>query len=878
MCKHTHMIFPGCNVEFFNMIDNDHLMTTKEMGVANFVADIDVVGEVLNFERHPQTGYLDVFRSFVKINPFWPLCMFEFRGKCNDYECPWQHMKAGMSPNLTLHEHSDVPFICLPNGKSEAPRFPLSSLNVLPVPIYQIGQYIIKTDSNHFQSVLARSNWQYQQRGFCASFSMPFSVQRILPLDAPCLQSSGDSVADYYSSNRLSLYYRSQDSTLLSEEQIKKGLCDVEQLLEMALDQFDGEFCESDRLKALSLLVHAIESYPSSVLLWVVYLHIYYRKEKDIGKDDMFLHAVQHNKCSYELWLLYINSRVLCDDRLNAYDKALVALCYIEGRDGMKHFSSYILDIFLQMVDFLRMCEQVDKAITRICELLPSNDFDKSSDNPLPDICTCLTVPDRCLFWTCCIFFIVYEKLPEAIVQKFEFEKNLSFRLDWPSVQVTSDRKELALNFMKLSMSEMASDLNDDYKEIDQASLQSLHFLAVSHVKCAAALEGSFVDTYLLDKYIKLYPSCIELVLMAIRFQENCASDLHFVAFEEALYHWPKKTPGIQRLWNQYAEHALTKHRLDLVEKLMARWYQDFREFRVISSFCSQVNENSLNSYTNSSVGEQSETSDDAFGFLNLCLYWILQKSVIDASTAIDKSLELASPEDYIHIVKEHFLFMALINTKSHKYLTGVSLNTILNRYLADPRSNFKMEPMSRKFIQNIKKPRIQQTVNNILGPISMRSTLVNSVMEVCCGSSFLPEKFDGIKEAVNFAETLMEMIPTNYELALLVYLSFSRNFIPNNPDSMSLKFWACNLLINSIFQAAPSAPEHTWLEAANALNSSESIEVTLRFHKQAISVYPFSVKLWQSYANLYTTTTGDASEIIETALERGIELNNLLN
>lgn len=27
------------------------------------------------------------------IDPLWPLCMYELRGKCNDDECPWQHVR-----------------------------------------------------------------------------------------------------------------------------------------------------------------------------------------------------------------------------------------------------------------------------------------------------------------------------------------------------------------------------------------------------------------------------------------------------------------------------------------------------------------------------------------------------------------------------------------------------------------------------------------------------------------------------------------------------------------------------------------------------------------------------------------------------------------
>ncbi|PKU76261.1 hypothetical protein MA16_Dca015581 [Dendrobium catenatum] len=655
------------------------------------------------------------------------------------------------------------------------------------------------------------------------------------------------------------------------KEQIKQVSADGEQLLEMALDQYDGDLCEPDRRKALSLLSHAIESDPSSVVLWVVFLHIYYRKEKAIGKDDMFLHAVRYNKDSYELWLLYINSRMLCEDRLNAYDGVLNVLCHIGGRDG-KDLSPYILDIFLQMIDFLCMSGNVDKVIIRICGLLPSNEFEECSGNPLRDICTCLTVPDRCLFWISCIYFIVYEKLPHATVQQFEFAKSLPFGLDWPSAQLTSDRKALALEVMKLAAAEMASYLDDNPNEIDEASSQSMHFLAVSHVKCVAALLGFPGYTELLDKYLKLYPSCIELVLMAVRSRRNCVTDSEFVAFEEALYHWPKETPGIQCLWNQYVEYALTNDRIDLAEKAMARWYQDFPKFRDFSSFCALETEISFDSssHINSTGAVQLKTKDDAFGFLNLFLYCMLQKSAVDACCAIDKSLELAAPEDYNHFVMEHALFMASTNIESQKHFPLRTLSSLINRYLVDFRSSLHLEPLSRRFIRTIKNPRIQQMVNNILGPVSMTSTLINSVLKVCYGPSLLPENFNDIKEAFSFVEFLMEITPTNYELALSVYRICSRSF-------NSVKFWAGTLLINSIFQSAPAAPEHVWLEAAEVLKTSESLEINLRFHKQAISVYPFSVKLWQSYANLYSSA-GETSEIIEAAQERGIDLNSFLN
>ena len=47
-------------------------------------------------------------------------------------------------------------------------------------------------------------------------------------------------------------------------------------------------------LQALSFLARSIESDPSTVILWVFYLHIYYQKDEGLGKDDMFSDAVNY--------------------------------------------------------------------------------------------------------------------------------------------------------------------------------------------------------------------------------------------------------------------------------------------------------------------------------------------------------------------------------------------------------------------------------------------------------------------------------------------------------------------------------------------------------------------------------------------------------
>ena len=36
----------------------------------------------------------------TSVDPFWPLCMYELRGKCNNDECPWQHAKDYGDKNI----------------------------------------------------------------------------------------------------------------------------------------------------------------------------------------------------------------------------------------------------------------------------------------------------------------------------------------------------------------------------------------------------------------------------------------------------------------------------------------------------------------------------------------------------------------------------------------------------------------------------------------------------------------------------------------------------------------------------------------------------------------------------------------------------------
>ena len=571
---------------------------------------------------------------------------------------------------------------------------------------------------------------------------------------------------------------------------------------------------------------------------------------------------------------MYINSRVQLGDRLNAYEYALTTFCRNENAfdKERRYISACILDIFLQMLDFLCMSGNVEKAIQKIFGLL-----ENSGDTLLLDIHSCLIVSDRCIFWFCCIYLAIYRKLPELIVQQFEFEKELPFRIEWPSAHLTTDRKGHALELMKRAVDKMGLDIGINPHIKDQVVLRSLHFLAVSHVRCVAALdEGLHCSADLVASYLSLYPTCIELILISARLKENCSKDLVFKGFEVSLSNWPKESSGIQCLWHQYVEHALADKGIDLAEILLARWFRKFSKDTNLHDWNLEGRKDGdsfvLPSHVTSDDGITCPKQDDTFWFLNLSVYRMLQKNLREAQCAIDTALKLASHEDYKYCVRKHaaFTFAHEADSNRDKPL-GVILG-LLHGYLADSRSSTILEPLSRKYYKYIKRPRVRQFINNILGPVSRDFTLVNSVLEVCYGASLLPEKPDDPKGFVDFIESLMEITPANYKLALSVY-KLTLNFFHPSVAADAIKFWACSLLINSIFQAVPVAPEHVWLEAADAMRDSEMMDISVRFHEQAVSVYPFSIKLWLSYMDI-CRNTDHVDTIAETARERGVELS----
>ncbi|KAJ7971298.1 putative Zinc finger C3H1 domain-containing protein [Quillaja saponaria] len=870
---------------------NSHVNNTNDVEGAYANSDGIHKGNMLTKSTHVTVRNLDWGESSYtcspSVDPFWPLCMYELRGKCNDEACPWQHGRDYCDGNMDQHQRDDSNNAdcqagliidqqkC--HGATEVPK----NHNVMILPTYLVGLDILRADSHSYRSILAYSNSQRWQK--CFSFSLATSnlLRNGFSTDRPFLH-GGDGRIEVHGTLNKQLSYFQRRSGLVNP--IDHTLADRDQALEMALTILNQEVTKLEGVrKALFVLSRSLETDPSCVILWIVYLIIYYGNSKPFGKDDMYLYAVKHNEGSYVLWLMYINSRRQLDDRLTAYDAGLSALCRHASASDMErtYASACILDLFLQMMDCLCMSGNAEKAIQRSYGLFPSITKPDQPHLSLSDLLTCLTISEKCVFWVCCIYLVIYRKLPDAVVQRFECQKEL-LEVEWPSVHLTEEGKQTAVNLVETAVESVDSYIYCESAK-SEVNLRSAQLFAINHIRCMVALD-SLECWKLLDKYNKLYPSCIELVILSARTPKPDLGGYSFVGFEEVLSQWPKEVPGIQFIWYQYIEYVLQNGRVDFAKELMARWFHSV--WRV------QCPQNGVLDATDSgnlcgslgpvpkSVQDSSSTNPDQmdimFGYLNLALHKILQNDHMEAHIAVDNAMKAAISENLEDCTRKHVKFLlsdASLLAADDGPVSGVK--KILEIYLGDPCRAFSVsEPLARKFINDIKKPRVRQLVSGVLSPVSFDCSLVNLILELWYGPSLLPKTFSDSKYLVDFVEAILEVVPSNFHFAISVCKLLSKSSNSTNITSTSLRFWACSTLVNVILDAIPIPPEYVWVEAGCLLHSFVGTEaISRRFYKRALSVYPFSIRLWKSFYNL-SKATGDASDVVEAAKEKGVKLD----
>ncbi|KAL2896989.1 Zinc finger C3H1 domain-containing protein [Bienertia sinuspersici] len=802
-------------------------------------------------------GKVDSYTCKSVIDPSWPLCMYELRGRCNNDECPWQHAK----------DYID----CQSNCQSlMCPK----EFVVLTPPKYLVCLNSLEGESHTYASLKARYFGSLGKNIFGCSLALSSSIIKHLPSNEPCLHGN-DGCVEFDGDSGHSLYFQSRNSAV---NPLRNGLADSDQSLEVALIILSQE---ADKIegskKALSVLSRALEADPSSLPIWVIYLVLYYstkystgelNKKSLVEKDDFFSYSssaldalkcdeqgcVKHIEGSYELWLLYINSRGHLNERFSAYERALSRMCQHTSVDDGQwvHRSAAILDLFLQMLYCFCVSGNFVKALQRIHRLVYADgDSDESHSLLLSDILQCLTISDKCIFWVCCVYLVIYRKLPDSLVQQFEFEKDASL-IEWPSVHLTVEEKQHVSKLMEMAVDSVG--LHVKIESLEGSALKSVHLLAVNHVMLMAAVDGVESCKVLLEKYRKSFSSCLNLVLLSARAEVSVDECTKFQEFEATVSNWPKDVSGVQCIWNQFAEYAVEKGKLDRGKEIMNQWFHSAgvppvfhkRTIGEIVDSKGILADLQLGSNLSTHTLNYNNNTDLVFGLLNLSLYRLFQNDVLEAHIAIDKALKIADAEALQHCVKEHAAFM---------FHNGSQL----------------MKDVS---VVDIRKPRTRQLVRNILSPVSPDSLLVNSVLDVWFGSSLLPPKFDQLKDMVDFVENVLELSPANYRLVISVCKFVYRDSDSSNSKSISVLFWASSLLVNTIYHAIPVPPENVWVEAAEILGKLTNVqEICESFHHRALSVYPFSINLWKSFLNQCTEAT-KRSSVVKAAREKGLELD----
>jgi hypothetical protein len=583
---------------------------------------------------------------------------------------------------------------------------------------------------------------------------------------------------------------------------------------------------------------------------------------------------------------MYINSRRKLDDRLAAYDSALSALCQHASAvpEDRTCESACILDLFLQMMDCLCMSGNVENAIQRSYGVFSTT---TQSDEPslllLSDILNCLTISDKCVLWVCCVYLVIYRKLPGAVVQRFECEKDL-LDIEWPSVILSEDENERAIKLMETAAEYINSRA---FTMKSEADIKYAQLFALNHLRCMVALDSLECLRSLLKKYAEIHPFCIELVLVSAQIQKQKFGVDNFVVFEEAISRWPKVVPGIQCIWNQYIANAIHNQRIDLAKEITVRWFHSVWQVQDPPHGGMDATDDGgsrgLLGLGSKFVSDASNSShkqmDMMFGYLNLSVYHFFQNDKTEASIAVNKARNTVSFQGLEQYIRKYAMFLVCDASSLKEDDPKSAIKRMLEVYM-DGSSQALLAPrmLTRNFLDNIKKPRVRNLIGIILRPVSFDCSLLNLTLQSWFGASLLPQTVSEPKHLVDFVEGIMEVVPYNFQLAFAVCRLLSKDYSCSDLNSTSLWFWACSTLVNAIMDAIPIPPEYVWLEAAAFLQNDMGIEaISQKFYKKALSVYPFSIMLWKCYYKLFLSI-GDANNILEEAKERGINLDLLTN
>ncbi|CAK9231302.1 unnamed protein product [Sphagnum troendelagicum] len=794
------------------------------------------------------------------------LCKFEHRGKCNNDACLGQHVADytldhtgllsqlqryvnpekqlgddGMSPRAieaaiaAIVDEAQTSANLTQNKVASGKLFLEDKLQwnkELSVPIYQIGPYIVLPDQTNLCSrVRCLLGFRSKVVSFSSSLLSP-ALCRLLPPDVPCLLAAAvedSSITSPAEESSWRYIEDAGDSQEVAEEHVLKHPGDIEAWLELALTIIDYDLTCQDvdaQRKALYILSRALEANPSVVMLWVVYIGLFYNRESSIGIDDMFHHAVGFNPASYELWLLLINSRLKLGDCLDAYKLALQGLCSLEEEDREEQ-SACILDLTLQMLNCMCIASQTLLLNGWVDELVNHEGSNRR-------LLAFLIPNDSCILWVGCAYAVAFGELPREFVQRFGCNQELPFYLNWDRrSEVQHGTGGPAIKLLHAGMNCL----------VGVAEQQSQHALAVNYVQCLSLYRGLNEALMMAHQLWKRHPGCLELVLLVARLEGNKDG---VAVFEQAVRCWPQPRVGLQRLWNQYALHVLQwegkSSALHVLYRCASRAsaldssaLRELREDSKVRDSLESIAENDNNDGNFGSIGE-----DAVFAWLNLALFEVLSGERGHAQAAVERSLKAAvSREDVRHCWRE-MAALTLLSDVGDLRQPSHFLD-LLDRCCMETSMHWKLTPLSSRLSKNISKRHLRSFIDFLLGPSPVDYSVVNSFVQ-----QYIAKGLKLGMHTSRLVEGVLAVMPGNVEVVLpLCRLVLEHNL--SNTQEFAAAVWTISIVLSTLLQACPQAPEQDWVEVGKLLAHLGDKSSLQEFYQHALVVYPFSAVLRHS-------------------------------
>jgi tetratricopeptide (TPR) repeat protein len=432
----------------------------------------------------------------------------------------------------------------------------------------------------------------------------------------------------------------------LTQEHVCNEPGDIEAWLELALISIDFDLNCADVIaynKALYVLSRALEANPTVATLWIFYIGLYYHDKSEIGDDDLFFHAIENSKGSYELLLLYINSRTTIQERMKAYDLALGAL--INAGEHSQDQSARILDVVLKMVDFICVAK-----LTQYLHIWVENVVNTSSTSVL----TCLTPEDCCILMVACAYAVAFAQLPRNCILRLGCRQQLPWNIDWSKLsEVQEGSKDLVLKMMEAGL-QCDSILSQEVSE---------RVMAINYLKCLALYYGSEHALLTSRQIMERHPTFIEVILFIVHLEgEKGWKNV----FQKALQSFTERSSDQQRLWYQYAVHMLSAEgrvgAMTVLHQCAAAACQGSNGWDFIGSDGMAGTGEGLQLYTRKFLKPDDSCMigrEAVFSWMNLALYELLVGNEVDAQISLEKSMKAADIwEDVFHCWKELAVFI----------------------------------------------------------------------------------------------------------------------------------------------------------------------------------------------------------------------------